>query len=230
MTVKDLWGLVKAAVSGWVDDYAQSMGAALAYYTMFSIAPLLLIVISIAGLVFGDEAARGEIFGQLEGMLGAPGALAVQGLLESVRRPAESVTATVFGVVLLLIGATSVFGELQDALDRIWRAPVRAGQSGFWGLIRARLLSFGMILGIGFLLMVSLVASAALAASGSGGARCSVTGRRWRASSKLGSSFLVVTVVFAMIYKTSAARAHRLEGCLDRRGGDRRCCSRPASS
>src|ERR1700687_3158376 len=113
MTVKDLWGLVKAAASGWVDDYAQSMGAALAYYTMFSIAPLLLIVISIAGLVFGDQAARGEIFGQLEGMLGAPGALAVQGLLESVRRPTESVMATLFGVVLLLIGATSVFGELR---------------------------------------------------------------------------------------------------------------------
>ena len=164
MTVDDLWGVIKAAVSGWVDDYAQSMGAALAYYTMFSIAPLLLIVISIAGLVFGDEAARGEIFSQLEGMLGAAGALAVQGLLESVREPSESVTATVFGVVLLLIGATSVFGELQDALDRIWRAPVRAGRSGLWALIRARLLSFGMILGIGFLLMVSLVASAALAA------------------------------------------------------------------
>ena len=97
-------------------------------------------------------------------MLGAPGALAVQGLLESVRKPAESVTGTVFGVVVLLIGATSVFAELQDALDRIWRAPVRAGQSGFWRLIRARLLSFGLILGIGFLLMVSLVASAALAA------------------------------------------------------------------
>jgi membrane protein len=200
MTVKDLWSLVKAAASGWVGDYAQSMGAALAYYTMFSIAPLLLIVISVAGLVFGDQAAHGEIFSQLEGVLGAPGALAVEGLLESVRKPTESVTATILGVVLLLIGATSVFGELQDALDRIWRAPVRAGQTGFWGLIRPRLLSIGMILGIGFLLMVSLVASAALAAL-----------RRWwgpvfgdwAAASiiELGSSFLVVTVVFAMIYK-----------------------------
>jgi len=96
MTVDDLWGVIKGAVSGWVDDYAQSMGAALAYYTMFSIAPLLLIVISIAGLVFGEEAARGEIFSQLEGMLGAPGALAVQGLLESVRKPSESVAGAVF--------------------------------------------------------------------------------------------------------------------------------------
>jgi membrane protein len=177
------------------------MGAALAYYTLFSIAPLLLIVIAIAGLVFGDQAARGEIFSQLEVMLGAPGALAVQGLLESVRKPTESVTATVLGVVLLLIGATSVFGELQDALDRIWRAPDSAGPSGFWGLIRARLLSFGMILGIGFLLMVSLLASTALAAV-----------RKWWGPVlgdwavavsviELCSSVLLITVVFAMIYK-----------------------------
>jgi len=201
MTVKDLWDLVKAAASAWVDDYAQSMGAALAYYTVFSIAPLLLIVISIAGLLYGDQAARGEVFGQLQGMLGAPGALAVQGLLESVRKPAESATATIFGIVLLLIGATTVFGELQDALDRIWRAPVRAGQSGLWGLIRARLLSFGMILGIGFLLMASLMVSAGLAALkkwwgttlGDWGAVVSII--------ELGSSFLVITIVFAMIYK-----------------------------
>ena len=202
MTAKDVWDLVKAAASGWVDDYAQSMGAALAYYTIFSIAPLLLIVISIAGLVFGDQAARGEVFSQLEGMLGAPGALAVQGLLESARKPTESVTATIFGVALLLIGATSVFGELQDALDRIWRAPDSAGQSGFWGLVRARLLSLVMVLGVGFLLMVSLVASAALAAL-----------RKWWGPAfgdwaaaagviEFGSSFVVTTAVFAMIYKT----------------------------
>ena len=200
MTVDDLWGVIKTAVSGWIDDYAQSMGAALAYYTMFSMAPLLLIVISIAGLVFGDEAARGEIFSQLEGMLGPSGALAVQGLLESVRKPSESVTATIFGVVLLLIGATSVFGELQDALDRIWRAPVRAGQSGWWRLVQARLLSFGMILGIGFLLIVSLVASAALAALQKW---WGPVFSDWAAASiiEVVLSFLVTTVAFAMIYK-----------------------------
>ena len=201
MTLKDLWGVVKMAASAWVDDYAQSMGAALAYYTMFSIAPLLLIVISIAGLVFGDDAARGEIFSQLEGMLGAPGAIAVQGLLESVSKPTESVTAAIFGIALLLIGASSVFGELQDALDRIWRAPVRAGQSGLWGLIRARLLSFGMILGIGFLLLVSLLASAALAALNKWwGPMFS----QWATAARiieLGSSYIAITVVFAMIYK-----------------------------
>jgi membrane protein len=165
MTFKHFWILTKAVASSWVDDYAQSMGAALAYYTMFSIAPLLLIVISVAGLLFGVEAARGEIVGQLQGLMGPQGAQAVQGLLESVSKPAESIAAVVIGSILLLIGATSVFAELQDALDRIWRAPKRQ-RDGLWQLLRARLLSFGMIMGIGFLLMVSLVVNAALAALG----------------------------------------------------------------
>jgi len=110
------------------------------------------------------------------------------------------VTATVFGVALLLIGATSVFGELQDALDRIWRAPVRAGQSGWWRLVQARLLSFGMILGIGFLLIVSLVASAALAALQKW---WGPVFSDWAAASiiEVVLSFLVTTVAFAMIYK-----------------------------
>lgn len=141
----ELAGLLKAAARNWVADYAQSMGAALAFYTMFAIAPLLLIVISVAGLVFGEEAARGEINVQLEGLLGTHGAVAVQGLLESAGHTSGSVLATVFGSVLLFIGATSVFAELQDALDRIWRAPTRSHRSGLWNLVRVRLLSFGMI-------------------------------------------------------------------------------------
>ncbi len=165
MTLKNIWILIKAATSSWIDDYAQSMGAALAYYTMFSIAPLLLIVISIAGLIFGVEAARGEIYGQLQGLMGSQGAAAVQGLLESASKPARSITATLIGGALLLIGATSVFAELQDAFDRIWRAPKRY-KGGIWSLLRGRILSFGMITVIGFLLIVSLVISAALAALG----------------------------------------------------------------
>ena len=200
MTLKNIWILTKAAASSWVDDYAQSMGAALAYYTMFSIAPLLLIVISIAGLIFGVEAARGEIVGQLQGLTGQQGAEAVQGLLESVSKPAESVTATVVGGILLLIGATTVFGELQDALDRIWRAPKRH-KSGIWSLLRARLLSFGMIMGVGFLLMVSLVVSAALAALGK------LWGPLFADWDILANvinvlvSFAFTTTMFAMIYK-----------------------------
>lgn len=201
LSYRNVSELIKVAGVNWVHDYAQSMGAALAFYTMFSIAPLLLIVISIAGLVFGKEAARGEIYYQLQGMLGTQGALAVEGLLESASRPADSMLATVFGIVFLFIGATSVFAELQDALDRIWRAPARTKSSGLWGLVRSRLLSFGMILGIGFLLMVSLAFSAGMAA---------LTRwwdplfRDWASVADvfdLALSFVLSTSVFAMIYK-----------------------------
>jgi len=173
----------------------------LAYYTMFSIAPLLLIVISIAGMIFGVEAARGEIFSQLQGLMGQQGADAVKGLLESVSKPAESITAMLVGTVLLLIGATSVFGELQDALDRIWRAPKRH-KGGIWGLLRARLLSFGMITGIGFLLMVSLVVSAALAAIGKLWGPLFSDWEILASTIDFLATLAFTTVVFAMIYKT----------------------------
>ncbi|MBP9149637.1 MAG: YihY/virulence factor BrkB family protein, partial [Rhodoferax sp.] len=105
----------------WLADYAPSMGAALAFYTLFSLAPLLLIVVSVAGLAFGEEAARGEITHQLQSLMGARTAASVQDVLVSVDRPAQGLAATLLGLLLLLIGATTVFGELQDALDRIWR-------------------------------------------------------------------------------------------------------------
>lgn len=201
MNIKKIRSLIKTAIGSWLDDYAPSMGAALAYYTMFSIAPLLLIVISVAGLIFGEEAAAGEIFAQLQGMMGEEGATAVQGLLESVSQPDRGAIGTIFGIVLLLVGATTVFGELQDDLDRIWRAPERAKGGGLWSLLRARLLSFGMILGIGFLLITSLIFSAALAALGKwwspifGG---------WEVLAHVVNfivSFAMVTAAFAMIYK-----------------------------
>ena len=202
MNYKDVSDVLRTAAVGWVRDYAQSMGAALAFYTVFSIAPLLLIVISVTGLVFGEEVARGEIYSQLDGMLGRPGALAVQDLIESAGKPAENMMAAVFGVVLLFIGATSVFAELQDTLDRIWRAPARTKTSGLWRLLRARLLSFGMILGIGFLLMVSLAFSAGLAALSK---YWNPLFSGWATVTKMVEITLAVvlsTVVFAMIYKT----------------------------
>ncbi len=161
-----MWNIAKQAAYSWLDDYAPSMGAALAYYTVFSIAPLLLIVVSIAGLVFGKEASEGHLVAQLQTLTGEQAAQALQDLLRSVDRPAPSTFAALSGGAVLLVGATTVFAELQDSLDRIWRAPAR-GTSGLWNLVRARLLSFGMILGIGFLMIVSLIASAALAALGS---------------------------------------------------------------
>ncbi|MEO8675187.1 MAG: YihY/virulence factor BrkB family protein [Casimicrobiaceae bacterium] len=199
--LREIWSMLKAAAGNWVNDYAQSMGAALAFYTMFSVAPFLLIVIAVAGFAFGDTAARGEIFMQLEGLLGTPGATTVQSLVESAGRPADSVPAAIFGVILLFVGATSVFGELQDALDRIWRAPT-VPSSGLWRMVRVRLLSFGMILGIGFLLMVTLVFSAAIA----------VLSRWWHPmfgeweaiakSADVALGLVVTTAVFGVIFKT----------------------------
>ena len=201
MRLADIWSLVKEAASAWIDDYAPSMGGAIAYYTMFSIAPLLLIAIAVAGLAFGQEAANGEVMAQLGGMMGQDGAKAVESMIRAANEPGKGTLATLVGVVLLVVGATTVFAELQDALDRIWRAPARPGGSGIWGLLRARLLSFGMILGIGFLLIVSLLMSAALSAFGAwmgpifGG---------WEAlaqAANLVISFAMVSVLFAMIYK-----------------------------
>ncbi len=201
MRLKDLFNLAKKSAASWSDDYAPSMGAALAYYTLFSIAPLLLIVISIAGFCSGAEATRGPRVPQLEGMVGPEGAAAIQGLLKSVDKPFGAVLATVVGLVTLVIGATTVFGELQDALNRIWRAPALTETGGLWGLLRRRVLAFGMILGIGFLLVVSLVLSAGLAALGTwiGPAFAG-----WESLLQLVNfaiGFGVITVLFAMIYK-----------------------------
>ena len=198
---KTWWSLIKRAAAAWVDDYAPSMGAALSYYTIFSLAPLLLIVISIAGLFFGPDAVRGEIFGQLRGMMGDDAAKAVEGVLASVSKPAESIAATVTGVVVLLIGATAVFGELQDALDRIWRAPLRDKSSGPWAFVRSRLLSFGMILGIAFLLMVSLVLGAVMAALGKWWGGLFGGWEILAQSVSVIVDFILTTVVVAMIYK-----------------------------
>jgi len=201
MSLKNAWDLGKKSIFSWMDDYASSMGAALAYYTLFSLAPLLVIAIGVAGLVFGDEAARGQIFAQLDSLVGHDGAIAIQGLLKSVNQPAKSVVASLVGTGTLVLGAMSVFNELQSDLDRIWRAPAAEKQTGIWSLLRSRLLTFGMILAVGFLLLVSLVLSAAIAALGKwwgpyfGG---------WETVLQVFNlivSFGIVTVLFAMMYK-----------------------------
>jgi membrane protein len=192
--------LVKSALSAWIDDYAPSMGAALSYYTVFSLAPLLLIVTSIAGLVFGADAVRGELFAQLQGLMGADAAKAVQDLLASVSKPSQGVVGTIVGVAVLGFGATTVFAELQDALDRIWRAPARK-KGGLWSLLRARLLSFGMILGLAFLLMVSLILGAVISALGKWWGPLFGAWEVLLQAVNLGVGFGLTTLVFAMIYK-----------------------------
>ena len=198
--IKKIWLLIKTTVIAWNDDYVASMGAALAFYTLFSIAPLLLIVLSVMGFVFGAEAARGEIAQQLQNLMGEQSALTVQALLQNANKPTDGMVATIIGVLLLLIGATTVFGELQSALDRIWRAPERLPISGIIPFLRSRLLSFGMIFGIGFILMVSLIFNAALL----------VFSQWWSVQFKwliiinsvnLVFSFVMTTAMFALIYK-----------------------------
>ncbi len=194
------WQILLAAANAWMDDYAPSMGAALSYYTLFSLAPLLVLIIAIAGLVFGQDAAQGAIIAQLQGIMGKEGATAVQGLLNAARERSTGVVASLVGGVLLLVGATATFAELQTDLDRIWQVPAKQKPSGVWGWLRSRVLSFGLVLGFAFMLMISLIVSAALAATGewlSGGAAESVLASVLHFI----ASFALFTVLFAMIYK-----------------------------
>jgi membrane protein len=201
MYLRRLGHVLAKAVNAWIDDHAQSMGAALSYYTVFSVAPLLLIAISVAGLVFGQDAARGAVVEQLQGLIGHAGAEAIQGLLKNVSKPSEGIIATLTGVAMLVIGATSVFAELQDDLNRIWQVPTRRKVSSWWAWLRTRILSMGMILAMGFLLLVSLAASAAFDAvaawstSSIGGWEALAHGLNFIVS------FVLTTALFALIYR-----------------------------
>lgn len=195
------WQFAKDAFNAWIDDYAPSMGAALAYYTLFAIAPLLLIVIAVAAFFFGADAARGQIVGELGGLLGKEGATAVEGLLKSASDPKTGAIATIIGGITLVLAATTVFAELQSDLDRIWKVPAKDKPSGIWGLIHARFLSFGLIVGIGFLMIVSLALSAALTAFGNWYGTYFVGWTRLLQVVNFVVSFGVTTVAFAMVYK-----------------------------
>ena len=192
--------LTKLAVVGWMDDYAASMGAALAYYAIFSMAPLLVISIALAALVFGHEAAQTEIMEQLQALVGPEGAQAAQSMLASAQSPKSGAIATVLSAIMLLIGATTVFGEIESDLNRVWKAPVRT-KTGLWGLLRSRVLSLGLVVSVGFVLLVSLIVSAALAAFGKfwsgwfGGVEALLQ------IANLVLSIAVFTVLFGLMYK-----------------------------
>jgi membrane protein len=162
--MRRLWVLIKKTVTAWQDDYAPSMGAALAYYTVFSIAPLLVIVIAVAGFFFGEAAVQGQLVEQLRDVLGPQGATFVQSLVKSASSPRTGMLAGGIGIAVLVVGATTVFAELQSALDRIWRVPMQQRARGVWHLVSTRLVAFGLVLVAGFLLLVSLVVSTAVTA------------------------------------------------------------------
>ena len=199
MNPKVIVGLLKETFKEWQEDKASRLAAALAYYTAFSIAPLLVIAIAIAALVYRGD-AQVEIFKQLQGLVGADAAEAIHSLLDSSRKPTEGTIATLISIALLFFGASNIFTQLQDSLNTIWEVTPKPGR-GIKGIIKDRILSFGMVLGIGFLLLVSLILSAVLTALGNylGGMMPGLE-FLWSVLNFL-LSFGVISVLFALMFK-----------------------------
>jgi len=201
MKPKSLWQFLKDTVLKWIEDDPFQLAAALSYYTFFSLAPLLIIVIAVAGFSFGKEAAQNQIVETIQGMVGRESAEAVQEMIQNTsNKPETGMIATLVGIIILMVGAAGVVGQLQIFLNTIWGVQLKPGQ-GIWGLIRQRFISFAMILGIGFLLLVSLVISAVLSSltqvlgTSLGGTAIVAHGLDFLVS------FTFVSALFAMIYK-----------------------------
>jgi len=200
VTLRAIWSLIVEAASRWNEVAAPRLGAALAFYTMLSLAPLLITCVAIAGLAFGREAAQGQILAQVQNLAGYPGSRAVQSLLANASHVAPGVAAMAAGIFLALFGASSVFCELRDSLNLVWGVN-NSSATGIMGVIRYRFVSFLMILGVGLLLLASLLFSAGAAAAGKlmGGYLPAPEGLLQIADFVL--SFLGVTVLFALLYK-----------------------------
>ena len=201
MDARRLKKIVNHSVVSWFEDEASSMGAAIAFYTLFSIAPVLLIVVWIASAFISADAVQSNILSQVRLILGSAGAEAVQTLMVSAKYSGTNALSKAAGVIALLVGATSVFAALQSSLNRIWHTPAERSGRGVWLLVRARLLSFGLVLGVGFLLLVSLIVSAGLEGLGTwfGGFVSN-----WHSvvlSVDVILGIAITTVLFAMIYK-----------------------------
>ncbi len=201
MSLRGLAGLWKAALVGWYSDNVPRLGASLSYYTLFSFAPILVIVIAVAGAAFGAEAVRGEVARQLTGLVGATGAKAIQDLIKNAHEPKIGTIASVVGVVTFLLGATGAFLELEAALNDIWKVKARTAALGFKGMVLQRFLSFGLVLAVGFLLLASLVVSAGLAAINTYmSGLLPLAPVVWQIVNVV-VSLLVITLLFALIYK-----------------------------
>jgi membrane protein len=199
--MKHAFDLLKQAAWDWFDDQAPTLGAAVAYYTVFSLAPLFIIAVAIAGLIFGREAAQGQIFEQLRVLIGQTSAAAVEDVVQSAdSEPVTGVFATIVGFLALIIGASGVFAQLQASLNAIWRVEPKPGR-GLWGLIQDRVLSFGFILIVGFLLLISLILTAIIAFIGEwfGGFVPGVETLIQILNAIL--SLAIITLLFAMIFK-----------------------------
>jgi membrane protein len=191
---------MRCAVTEWLSHRASSKGAALAFYTLFSLAPILVLVIAIAGFFYGTDAAQGQLLDELRGLVGQQGAETIQAILAGARNKESGKLATMIATGLLLIGATSAFAELKDSLDEIWDVPPPKDAT-WWDTVRTRLLSFGLILTLGLLLMFTLVVSAALTVVEK------YLGGMWHSATIVlgwvawAFSFLVIAVMFGAIYK-----------------------------
>lgn len=201
MMIKRAIQLLHRTHQEWKKDHVPRFGAALAFYSIFSLAPLLLIAIAVSGLIFGQEAARGQVFEQLHGLIGDGAAVAIESAItESASSPKGGTIAGMIGLAMLLVGAFGVFGQLQDALNSIWDVTPKS-ISGFWRKLRERFFSFLIVLGTGFLLLTSMVISAALAAAAEMiGERLALPAIAVHAT-ELSLSFAVITVIFALIFK-----------------------------
>ncbi|HEV8146457.1 MAG TPA: YihY/virulence factor BrkB family protein [Bryobacteraceae bacterium] len=166
MNFKTIWSMVRRTFSAWDGDEAPRLGAALAFYTILSLAPLVLLAVAGMGFFLGHSTVQSHLLAEVDGLVGAQGAEYVKAIIEQAQKPSSGVFASIIGLITLLFGASGVFGELRTALNKVWDVPVDP-KGGLWRTIRERIFSFGLVLGVGFLLLVSLVISAALAALGS---------------------------------------------------------------
>jgi membrane protein len=201
MRLKALWSLLKQSYDAGSEDKAPRLGAALAYYTIFSLAPLLIILIGIAGFLFGEQAARGQLFAQLKNTVGSTAASAIEDLLKNTQMTGGGWWATVIAFVILLLGATGLFGQLQDALNTIWKVAPKPGRP-IWQMVRERLFSFILVLGTGLLLLALLLVSTALTALNEFLPPNTLPGSTylWQVVNGL-VSFVFCTLLCAMIYK-----------------------------
>jgi membrane protein len=191
------WSLTKNAGLQWVSHKDARLGAALAYYSVFSIGPLIVIAVAIAGLLFEHDAVRAEVTGGLRGLLGETGAKAIDGMLTSASKPREGILATVIGIATLVFAAIGVVVQLKDALNTVWE--VNRPSRGLWGFMRAYVLSLAGVLALGFLLLVSMLVTTALAAAGKFFAPY-LPETAFQVAS-LVVSFLIITLLFAMMFK-----------------------------
>lgn len=201
MNLTNTFSLFRDAFRQWQEDKAGRLGAALSYYSIFSLAPLLMITIGIVSLIYGEQAARGEMVREIERTVGEPAALAIQELLKTTRDSGSSTMATIIGLAMLLFGASGVFIQLQDALNTIWKVSPPSGL-GLIGIVRDRVLSFTAVLGTGFLLLVSLVVSAGLTALSRFLTPDAVPGGifLWQTVTGL-VSLGIIALLFAMLFK-----------------------------